>query len=139
MIVEVGDLVDGLGAVNQARYSTEAGKGFLALWLSSVSNLMPEVANRINAKLRRTAITLAQQCGGASNHTVCGSDWTSSVYDNAPSFGNTLNVANILVSNLIISQTSGVLQITQKTTVALLPKPMTRLLVAVTAIKFLTE
>ncbi|KAF9251893.1 CAZyme family GH76 [Penicillium roqueforti] len=90
MIVEVGDLVDGLGAVNQARYSTEA-----------------EVANRINAKLRRTAITLAQQCGGTSNHTVCGSDWTSSVYDYAPSFGNTLNVVNILVSNLIISQTSG--------------------------------
>lgn len=107
MIVEVGDLVDGLGAVNQARYSTEAGKGFLALWLSSVSNLMPEVANRINAKLRRTAITLAQQCGGTSNHTVCGSDWTSSVYDYAPSFGNTLNVVNILVSNLIISQNSG--------------------------------
>lgn len=107
MIVEVGDLVDGLGAVEQAKYSTEAGKGFLALWLASVSKLMPEAADRIDAKLRTTAVTLAQQCGGSSNHTACGSDWTSSIYDDAPSFGNTLNVVNILVSNLIISKTAG--------------------------------
>lgn len=102
--MEVGDLTDGLGAVEQARYSTEAGKGFLALWLASVSNLMPEVADQIDAKLRSTAVTLAQQCGGSSNRTVCGSDWTSSIYDDAPSFGNTLNVVNILVSNLIVSK-----------------------------------
>ncbi|KAJ5648619.1 hypothetical protein N7490_004991 [Penicillium lividum] len=103
MIVEIGDLADGLGAVEQPRYSTQPGKGFLALWLASISILMPEVADGIDSKLRSTAITLAQQCDGSSNHTVCGSDWTSSVYDEAPSFGNTLNVVNILVSNLMIS------------------------------------
>ncbi|KAJ5533360.1 hypothetical protein N7494_009912 [Penicillium frequentans] len=106
MIVEVGDLADGLGAVEQPKYSTQPGKGFLALWLASISILMPEVADSIDSKLRSTAVTLAQQCDGSSNHTVCGSDWTSSMYDEAPSFGNTLNVVNILVSNLMISKAS---------------------------------
>ncbi|PWY68602.1 hypothetical protein BO70DRAFT_400231 [Aspergillus heteromorphus CBS 117.55] len=96
ILVEVGN-----GSASVANHPSIAFKGFLALCLASVANLIPDMADQIVPLLKDTAVAVAEQCDGSSNQTVCGSDWGNSTYNNDPSFGNTWNAANVFTSYLL--------------------------------------
>ncbi|RAK98141.1 glycoside hydrolase family 76 protein [Aspergillus ibericus CBS 121593] len=104
ILVEVGSDSSSLGTAEQSTLSALPFKGFLALCLASVANLMPDWADRITPLLADTAVAVAEQCNGTSNHTVCGSDWGESTYNNDPSFENTWNAANVFTSKLLLPE-----------------------------------
>ncbi|KAI2995516.1 CAZyme family GH76 [Aspergillus niger] len=106
IMVEVGYSSASLGTAEQSKLSAYPFKGFLALCLASVANLIPEFAGRIVPLLADTAVAVAEQCDGTSNQTVCGSDWGSTSYNKDPSFENTWNAANIFASKLLAPEIS---------------------------------
>ncbi|BCS02707.1 glycoside hydrolase family 76 protein [Aspergillus luchuensis] len=106
IMVEVGYSSASLGTAEQSKLSAYPFKGFLALCLASVANLIPDFAGRIVPLLADTAVAVAEQCDGTSNQTVCGSDWGSTSYNEDPSFENTWNAANIFASKLLAPDTS---------------------------------
>ncbi|PLB55690.1 hypothetical protein P170DRAFT_344344 [Aspergillus steynii IBT 23096] len=78
--------------------------GMLASSLATVANLIPETAEYIAPSLRITATAAAKQCSGSENGTVCGSEWTSPIYDQNPSLGNSMSAVNVFTSVLTLPE-----------------------------------
>ncbi|KAK4695706.1 hypothetical protein P7C71_g2099, partial [Lecanoromycetidae sp. Uapishka_2] len=77
-----------------------AFKGLAAQWLGATAQVASFTSDKISSYLRNSAEGAAQQCSGGSNHTTCGTQWTSSTFDGNVGLGQQLSALDVIVANL---------------------------------------
>lgn len=81
-------------------------KGLAAQWLGATTQIARFTNNTISSYLRNSAAGAAQSCSGGSNHTTCGTQWTTSTFDGNSGLGQQLSALNVIVANLAMNSTA---------------------------------
>lgn len=94
--------------LNTCDYDQSSYKGLAAQWLGATTQLASFTGNTILPYLRNSAEGAARQCSGGSNHTTCGTQWTTSTFDGNVGLGQQLSALNVIVANLAINSSAPV-------------------------------
>lgn len=76
-------------------------KGYVARWLSTMTQIAPHTADTILPVLRKSAEAAVAQCTGGDSGRECGFQWRSGKFDGVTGAGETMNVLSA-VSTLLI-------------------------------------
>ncbi|KAL9943340.1 hypothetical protein D7B24_005142 [Verticillium nonalfalfae] len=76
-------------------------KGYVARWLSTMTQVAPFTADTILPVLRNSAEKAIAQCTGGTDGRTCGFQWYSGQYDGKTGAGQTMNVMSAVSSLLI--------------------------------------
>lgn len=78
-------------------------KGYVARWMSVMTQIAPYTATQILPILKTSAEAAVKQCTGQSNQRTCGFKWSTGTYDGTIGAGQQMNVL-AAVSSLLISE-----------------------------------
>ncbi|KAF9880808.1 glycosyl hydrolase family 76 [Colletotrichum karsti] len=78
-------------------------KGYVARWMSVMTQIAPYTADQILPILKTSAEAGVKQCTGQANQRTCGFKWSTGVYDGTIGAGQQMNVL-AAVSSLLIGQ-----------------------------------
>ncbi|KAK1991785.1 family 76 glycosyl hydrolase [Colletotrichum falcatum] len=78
-------------------------KGYVARWMSIVTQVAPYTASVILPVLKTSAEAAVKQCTGQADQRTCGFKWSSGVYDGTKGAGQQMNVL-AATSSLLISK-----------------------------------
>jgi mannan endo-1,6-alpha-mannosidase len=92
-------------------------KGYVARWLSTVTQVAPFTRDQILPILKTSAQAAVKQCTGGDTGRVCGFAWSSGVYDGTYGAGQQMNVLAAVSSLLIGAAASPVTNLTGGTSV----------------------
>ncbi|ROT41237.1 mannan endo-1,6-alpha-mannosidase DCW1 [Sodiomyces alkalinus F11] len=76
-------------------------KGYVARWLSTMTQVAPFTAETILPVLRKSAEAAVAQCTGGESGRECGFQWWSGTFDGSVGAGQTMNVLSAVSSLLI--------------------------------------
>ncbi|ORY68928.1 glycoside hydrolase [Pseudomassariella vexata] len=79
-------------------------KGYVHRWMSTITQVAPYTAEKIQPVLKQSATAAINQCTGGDNQRTCGFGWASGAFDNSVGAGQTMNVL-AAVSSLLIGGT----------------------------------
>ncbi|KAM0333394.1 hypothetical protein ACHAQA_002055 [Verticillium albo-atrum] len=76
-------------------------KGYVARWLSTMTQVAPFTADTILPVLRNSAQKAVDQCTGGTDGRTCGFQWWTGEFDGVTGVGETMNVLSAVSSLLI--------------------------------------
>ena len=80
-------------------------KAYLARWMASSTQMMPDVQDAVLTLLRTSAIAASHSCSGGSDNQTCGTKWYVEGWDGTFGVGQQLSALEV-VQGLLVNSTS---------------------------------
>ena len=76
-------------------------KGFLASWLTTISDIAPYTHDQIIPKIKASAEGAAKQCSGGKTGDQCGRRWYQAKWDGSTSMDSDMSALSVFSSTMI--------------------------------------